>query len=72
MCKMVIYRASATEGRFMNWQTEKIFETAQDKIKDEGVFTPDQIVVLEAVVDLLKKAIETEIRCISSHINHVL
>ena len=54
----------------MNWQTEKILERAREEIRDEGVFTPDQINALERMIDRISEAMDKESSCISAAINH--
>lgn len=56
----------------MNWQTEELFKRARQSINDEGVFSPDQILKLEDMIDLIKAAISKESDCIGSSINHTM
>lgn len=55
----------------MNWQTEDIIARVKDEINDEGVFSPDQIAALLAMITGISEAMEKESGCISSGINHV-
>jgi len=44
----------------MNHQTRTLIEDAKDKITDEGVFSLDQINLLNDMIEVLAKAIEKE------------
>lgn len=50
----------------MNWQTEEIFDKARQQIADSGVFSEDQIVALQLMIDSIEKAVEKESTCVSS------
>lgn len=54
----------------MNWKTRDIFKRARTTIRDECVFTRDQIAILDELVTVFEQALEHEIRCTSVSINH--
>lgn len=54
----------------MNWQTEKILDDAKRDISDEGVFSHDQIMALNDLIDSIKKALDKESLCISAGSYH--
>ena len=54
----------------MNHQTKRIMNEAIAKLNDEGVFSADQIALLQVTVDRIADAIDMESKCISCGINH--
>lgn len=47
----------------MNHQTEKILADAKKGVADQGVFTDDQIALLQKLIDKLGEAIAKEALC---------
>lgn len=47
----------------MNWQTKAILNELKKSINDESVFSPDQIAVLQLMIDSISSAIEKESHC---------
>lgn len=54
----------------MNWQTEKLIESAKNEVNDEGIFTPDQIAALHGMIDRLGAAIAKEADCNKGSVNY--
>lgn len=55
----------------MNWQTENIIRDLRNEtIASRDAFTPDQMAVLENMIDRFEEALEKESACIQAGVNH--
>jgi hypothetical protein len=55
----------------MNWQTREILKRAKETVSDEGVFSPDQVKLLQELVDIIAEAMDREAGLFDG-INHTM
>lgn len=42
----------------MNWRASDLFQAARENLNDEGVFSPDQIKLLQETLEMLEAAVD--------------